>query len=90
MNIELIDRIMNSAVMAKIFEQSDFEPAATISIQACRDDADWAERASLMRDWCQANTKARWRFAAPLEGLAMDFHFELETDAVLFKLYFFA
>lgn len=79
---------MNSAVMAKIFEQYDFEPAATISIQAHRDDADWADRASLMRDWCQTNMKARWRFAAPIEGAAMDFHFESETDAVLFKLYF--
>ncbi|MBX3484776.1 hypothetical protein [Phenylobacterium sp.] len=89
MNTELIDRIMNSAVLAKILEQYDFEPAVTISIQSHRDDANWAERASVMRDWCQVNTKARWRFAAPMEGTAMDFHFESEADAALFKLYFY-
>jgi hypothetical protein len=80
---------MNSAVFSKILEQYDFEPAATVSIPAHRDDPDWAEQATVMRDWCQENTKARWRFAAPMEGQTMDFHFELMRDATLFKLYFF-
>lgn len=79
---------MNSAVMVKILEQYDFEAAATVSIQAHRDDADWAKRASVMRNWCQTNMKARWRFAAPMNGAAMDFHFESMDDAALFKLYF--
>lgn len=79
---------MKSAVLAKILEQYDFEPAATVSIQAHRDEVDWAQRASKMRDWCQQNTRARWRFAAPMESAAMDFHFESEADAALFKLYF--
>jgi hypothetical protein len=88
LNKELIDRIMNSAVLSKILEQYDFTPAATVSIPANRDDADWAERASVMRDWCQGYTKARWRFSAPMESRFMDFHFEAETDAALFKVYF--
>jgi hypothetical protein len=88
MDIQLIEKMMNSAIMQTIMSSYSFGPAGIVSVPSNRDSADWARTAATMRNFCQGNCAGRWRVRAPMLENAMHFEFEIKEDAVKFKLFF--